>query len=89
MIVPIDCTYPLGYGPYIRTAPAGHLANLGTIPNPSDMKRKTKIVNNLKKRLQLSYQLVDTIVDLILEMDAEKLIVHLSEIKNSKSEIKL
>lgn len=53
------------------------------------MKKKTNIVNKLKRRLQLSYQLVDSIVDLVLEMDVEKLIVHLSEIQNRKSEIKL
>lgn len=88
LIAPIDCTYPSGYGPYYKSHPLGHLANLGTIPNPLEMKNKTSLLKRLQRRIELSYELADKIVDLILEMDAEQLVLHLNELKSNNRNIK-
>ena len=52
------------------------------------MKNKTSLLKRLQRRIELSYELADKIVDLILEMDAEQLVLHLTELKSNNRNIK-
>ena len=53
------------------------------------MNKKQTLLKKITKRLQISCQMADAIIDTIIEMDADILVIQINELKKKSVRVKI